>query len=315
MTGGKDSYERTWQRALFAADAAGATLSHHHGVGRLKAPFLARELGGIHQVLFDCKRQWDPEGRLNPGVLGLPGDVEVAEPHRRVAGIDGTNGLWTGGAELPVGLVEAQVRPLGWTLGVHPASEPSVLQWLRDDLVTATATKMRSARARLVAVEGVLSGDGAVPFGTRVTPRSASGPNLLPRLLDSDAEIEQVTLRLVRRPQRWLHLWSVDVDAMAELRGVLRADFEPWACKLEAGRFDLWFAYDTPAERSAIDALQWSGSRAEAAGVLNASSVTSPNEHEPDERLHGARWQPWSRLHGEALIGLDACGGWMPGAR
>jgi alkyldihydroxyacetonephosphate synthase len=69
---GLATYEAAWAAALEAADRAGATLTHHHGVGLLKAPFLARELGeGGTKLLRAAKAACDPAGILNPGKLGL----------------------------------------------------------------------------------------------------------------------------------------------------------------------------------------------------------------------------------------------------
>jgi alkyldihydroxyacetonephosphate synthase len=52
---------------------AGGSISHHHGIGRLKAPWLAEELDGWWEVLAAVKRAVDPKGIMNPGVLGLGG--------------------------------------------------------------------------------------------------------------------------------------------------------------------------------------------------------------------------------------------------
>ncbi len=71
MSGQVEGYDKVWRRALAAASNAGATISHHHGVGRLKAPALRAELGGAWPVLLQRKHAWDPHGRMNPGVLGL----------------------------------------------------------------------------------------------------------------------------------------------------------------------------------------------------------------------------------------------------
>lgn len=69
---GLASYDAAWTAALDAADRAGATLTHHHGVGLLKAPWLSRELGeGGRELLRAAKRACDPAGILNPGKLGL----------------------------------------------------------------------------------------------------------------------------------------------------------------------------------------------------------------------------------------------------
>jgi len=63
-----------WQRAKAAASdaivAAGATISHHHGVGTDHRPWLAAELGerGL-DVLRAVKQAVDPTGILNPGKL------------------------------------------------------------------------------------------------------------------------------------------------------------------------------------------------------------------------------------------------------
>jgi alkyldihydroxyacetonephosphate synthase len=64
-------YEACWRAGLEAALGAGATISHHHGVGILKAPFMRRELGGFLDVYAKVKAAVDPRGTLNPGKMGL----------------------------------------------------------------------------------------------------------------------------------------------------------------------------------------------------------------------------------------------------
>jgi alkyldihydroxyacetonephosphate synthase len=70
----EDRYVACWRAAAAACHAAGGTVSHHHGIGVLKAPFLSEELGteGV-AVLRAVKRALDPAGVLNPGKL-LPED-------------------------------------------------------------------------------------------------------------------------------------------------------------------------------------------------------------------------------------------------
>lgn len=60
------------RRALDAVVAAGGGISHHHGVGLVKAPWLGRELGGLAGVFARLKRELDPNNILNPGKMGLP---------------------------------------------------------------------------------------------------------------------------------------------------------------------------------------------------------------------------------------------------
>jgi len=62
-------YLEAWARALRATLAAGGTISHHHGIGRLRAPWLAEELGSGYALLRDLKRALDPTGLMNPGAL------------------------------------------------------------------------------------------------------------------------------------------------------------------------------------------------------------------------------------------------------
>ena len=64
-------YDDLWRVALQAAMSAGATVSHHHGVGLLKARELGDELGEGRRMLVALKRAFDPDGILNPGKLTL----------------------------------------------------------------------------------------------------------------------------------------------------------------------------------------------------------------------------------------------------
>ena len=63
-------YLSAWDDAVRSCVAAGGTLTHHHGVGRLKARFLPSELGeaGV-DVLKKIKAALDPAGVMNQGVL------------------------------------------------------------------------------------------------------------------------------------------------------------------------------------------------------------------------------------------------------
>lgn len=75
-----------WRAAKEAASAAivahRATITHHHGIGRDHRPYLASEIGdaGIG-TLRAVKRELDPRGIMNPGVLVSPDDgAQAAEP-------------------------------------------------------------------------------------------------------------------------------------------------------------------------------------------------------------------------------------------
>ena len=63
-------YLAAWDQAVRSCAAAGGTITHHHGVGRLKARYLAADLGetGV-DVLRRIKAALDPAGIMNPRVL------------------------------------------------------------------------------------------------------------------------------------------------------------------------------------------------------------------------------------------------------
>ena len=72
-------YDAGWSAALDAAVGAGATITHHHGVGLLRAPWLRQELGeGGWTMLERIKAALDPAGIANPGKLGLAPLTEAA---------------------------------------------------------------------------------------------------------------------------------------------------------------------------------------------------------------------------------------------
>lgn len=73
-------YVRAWQSLLEAVTGAGAALSHHHGVGLLRASFMSSELGPALAVLQSVKDALDPKGVMNPGKLGLADRLGVGAP-------------------------------------------------------------------------------------------------------------------------------------------------------------------------------------------------------------------------------------------
>jgi alkyldihydroxyacetonephosphate synthase len=65
----EQTYLDAWGRVMETTLAAGGTISHHHGIGRLRVPWLERELGSSYPVLRALKTALDPAGLMNPGVL------------------------------------------------------------------------------------------------------------------------------------------------------------------------------------------------------------------------------------------------------
>jgi len=64
-------YRSAWDAIMSATRAHGGSISHHHGIGLVRARHLPDALGEGFAVLEALKRALDPNGILNPGKLGL----------------------------------------------------------------------------------------------------------------------------------------------------------------------------------------------------------------------------------------------------
>lgn len=64
-----DLYQKTWKKALETALTIGATVSHHHGVGIMKAPYVAIEQASFLYLFQQLKQIVDPDSIMNPKKL------------------------------------------------------------------------------------------------------------------------------------------------------------------------------------------------------------------------------------------------------
>jgi alkyldihydroxyacetonephosphate synthase len=62
-------YFDIWRAAMEGTLAVGGTVSHHHGIGRVRRDWLARDLGSAYPLLGAIQRTLDPLGIMNPGAL------------------------------------------------------------------------------------------------------------------------------------------------------------------------------------------------------------------------------------------------------
>jgi alkyldihydroxyacetonephosphate synthase len=69
--GAERIYDAIWRDGLEATTRVGGTISHHHGVGLLKAPYMAGEHREAMAIYEAAKTSLDPDGILNPGKMGL----------------------------------------------------------------------------------------------------------------------------------------------------------------------------------------------------------------------------------------------------
>jgi alkyldihydroxyacetonephosphate synthase len=66
----RSAYIRAWEGAMSIALELGATISHHHGVGRARVRWVADEMGGWMRVWLSIKESVDPKGVMNPRAVG-----------------------------------------------------------------------------------------------------------------------------------------------------------------------------------------------------------------------------------------------------
>jgi alkyldihydroxyacetonephosphate synthase len=66
------AYDQLWKDLMAVATEEGAVISHHHGIGFERAPWMPHEHGEVGmRLLQDIKRVIDPAGVMNPGKLGI----------------------------------------------------------------------------------------------------------------------------------------------------------------------------------------------------------------------------------------------------
>lgn len=68
-------YDAIWDAGMRATSRVGGTISHHHGIGLLKAPYMRAEHREALRILAAVKETLDPDNILNPGKLGLPAEA------------------------------------------------------------------------------------------------------------------------------------------------------------------------------------------------------------------------------------------------
>ncbi|MFH1465675.1 MAG: FAD-binding oxidoreductase [Pseudomonadota bacterium] len=217
--GDLDRYDAAWRDALQAVRLAGGTVTHHHGVGALKAEAATLELGNALRVYQRRKAMLDPGGVMNPGRLfgGAPppqpgparpsasGPLFALHPQDLLAEVD----PWAAPDELEAALARA-----GFALRLRPG-EP-LATWLprwRPSAAERHEQPCFGLQARF--------SDGA---GARLglAPRSAAGPDLRWGLLrDARVELVEVPVMPLAAPRAAVAIradrpWSRARDLLAE---------------------------------------------------------------------------------------------------
>jgi alkyldihydroxyacetonephosphate synthase len=177
-----ERYDEIWRLALQAAIYAGATVSHHHGVGLSKAQALRAELGHGFAVLEALKRSADPTGVLNPGKLGLGPEPDASpsafHAFRRTArrGDEKAGTVAVNGADR-LREVEEWLVAHGLTLGPLPSHvlDSTVAQWLEGPWEGLRAIPGGRLETAALSIETRRAG---FSYQSVASPRSASGPDL-----------------------------------------------------------------------------------------------------------------------------------------
>jgi alkyldihydroxyacetonephosphate synthase len=212
-------YDRLWARALAAVREAGATATHHHGVGELKAEAATQEVGPAIGGWLEARARLDPAGIMNPGRLFRPGAPATPPPAPTLGPLDGLrrrSAAEDGGGPRAEAEGEAMwgwERPEGPSVG---AREPWQSTWLE-------------VRGRVGAEEAAI-GRG---------PRSACGPDLRPWLA-ARGEGVSWTVAWSQPGDRWLGAARVP-RPWAVARAILRADLRPAVLEVEDGALRVGF--------------------------------------------------------------------------
>jgi alkyldihydroxyacetonephosphate synthase len=172
-------YDRAWRDGLDAAFSAGATISHHHGVGRSKAPRLGSELGLGVEIVSGLRRAFDPAGLFNPGALS-PTDERSAPPASPADPpfqVDEASLLARAPADMTLGDLGRRLRALALRLPAEGHESMRVDAWLAAGMPGAPDPWADPVARPLAGL------DAALPSGrllrVAAAPRRAVGPDLL----------------------------------------------------------------------------------------------------------------------------------------
>ncbi|MBK8014063.1 MAG: FAD-binding oxidoreductase [Deltaproteobacteria bacterium] len=126
-----ERYDRIWKNAMTAVHEAGGTISHHHGVGMLKASGMLREHGPGGMKILNClKDAFDPAGVLNPGKLGLSTTTPRSSGERTVP-VDVARRMREFPREIASTVGEGNIRRVHGRVSIRPPDEGSLAALMR----------------------------------------------------------------------------------------------------------------------------------------------------------------------------------------
>ncbi len=188
-----DRHVTLWQDAMKAAIAAGGTISHHHGIGRLRAEALAADLGaGSLSALAAVKAAWDPAGILCPASpLGAaPQHPSSSPPLDSSFLLDEESALVRAPGGMSLDEVERRLAAVHRTLGLERSGGLDVARFVAQGL-PGTRDPFSDPVAQRVAGFGALL-PGGQPLSLRPAPRRATGPDPSALFVGAGARIGSV---------------------------------------------------------------------------------------------------------------------------
>lgn len=200
--GDKATYDAVWQAAQDAVLREGGTVTHHHGVGTLKAPWATAEAGPAVRAWRALRAELDPAGVLGPGRLFRDASPPQAIP-----------APFADPAPVSDGLARAPIAE---------ATRVSGRLWPWEALPLPARHARSPWQTGAVEVHGTL--DGA-PCALGRGPRSAAGPDLRGHLLAEGQGVE-VAVAVAAPGPRWTGR-AVVPHPWAAARAILRADLRP----------------------------------------------------------------------------------------
>jgi alkyldihydroxyacetonephosphate synthase len=171
-------YEAAWRDGMRAALEAGATISHHHGVGRSKAAGFAREIVGGVSTLRALKQAFDPQGILNPGVLVPDTDVDETRhaPFIRELELDETSRLAAVPGAMPLRAAQHTLGARGYRLAGDATSDGETIDaWLARGAPGTPGPFVDPVDHAVAGIALTLPSIG--PLVVPPVPRRATGPD------------------------------------------------------------------------------------------------------------------------------------------
>lgn len=220
--GDQQTYDAVWNAAQQAVLEAGASVSHHHGIGFLKMRWASAEVGAAVEGWKAAKDRLDPMGVLNPGRLFESSAVDPGPDPR----LHESDGLLRCAMDLRVEERAALAEMLEVELMFPWEALPAPPRHLRNHWELGWSEVSARVEARLARL-----GRG---------PRSAVGSDLRGWLAAQSDGKASCTVPVVPEGSRWMGRAKID-DPWRVAQTLLRGDLRPSVLTVEDGELVIGF--------------------------------------------------------------------------